>query len=91
MTNEIETTKLHKQNQAHSYDSHGFVIPLLKNQIDDYRHPPDDAPQTLSVVAPGMLSKLLFQSVFALLAWPLLFPFEMIAQDVLRRRQVRSG
>ena len=39
MTKEIETTKLHEQTtqttMAHYVD--GFVIPLPKNKIDDYR------------------------------------------------------
>jgi uncharacterized protein YbaA (DUF1428 family) len=39
MTKDIETAKLHKQtkhtNMAHYID--GFVIPLPKNKIDDYR------------------------------------------------------
>jgi hypothetical protein len=54
------------------------VVPPPQDRI----YPPDDAPQTLSVVASGMLSKLLFQSVLALLARPLLSPFEMLAQEV---------
>src|SRR6266481_2978285 len=39
MTNEIETTKLHKQSQAHPMTHYidGFIIPLPKNKIDDYR------------------------------------------------------
>jgi hypothetical protein len=62
-------------------------IQLAKAEVvvsppQDRIYPPDDALQTLSVVASGMLSKLLFQSVFALLARPLLSPFEMIAQEV---------
>ena len=41
MTNEIETAEFHKQSQAHSYDSlyyiAGFVIPVPRNNINDYR------------------------------------------------------